>query len=133
MGTTRYDAPMHGVGGLEAVVIDCADPESLAGFWAAMFGTEIVSREPEPPFYTDLAPVDGVPAIVFQQTDEPKAVKNRFHFDVKVEDIDTATERLEALGGRRIDAEIGHEVGYAFRAVADPEGNEFCLVRQDAS
>jgi len=124
---------MDGVGGLEAVVIDCADPESLAGFWAAMFGTEIASREPEPPYYVDLAPVEGVPMIVFQQADEPKTVKNRLHFDVKVQDIDAATEQLEALGGRRIDAEIGHEVGYAFRAVADPEGNEFCLVRRDGS
>jgi len=48
-----------------------------------------------------------------------------------ISDIEAATERLEALGGSRIDAEIGHEVGYAFRAVADPEGNEFCLVRRD--
>jgi predicted enzyme related to lactoylglutathione lyase len=124
---------MDAVGGLEALVIDCADPESLAGFWAAMFGTEIVSRESEPPFYVDLAPVDGVPMIVFQQAEEPKTVKNRLHLDVKVADIAAATERLEALGGRRIDAEIGHEVGYAFRAVADPEGNEFCLVRRDGS
>jgi predicted enzyme related to lactoylglutathione lyase len=122
---------MQGIGGLEAVIVDCADPEALGPFWGAMFGTAIVSREPEPPHYVDLAPVDGVPMIVFQQADEPKTVKNRLHFDVKVADIDAATERLESLGGRRIDAEIGHEVGYAFRAVADPEGNEFCLVRHD--
>jgi predicted enzyme related to lactoylglutathione lyase len=121
---------VEAIGGLEAIVIDCADPVALAGFWAAVFGTEIVSREPEPPFYVDLAPVDGVPMIVFQQAEETKTVKNRLHFDVKVADIDAATERIEALGGRRIDAEIGAEVGYAFRAVADPEGNEFCVVRK---
>jgi predicted enzyme related to lactoylglutathione lyase len=120
-------------GRLEAIVIDAADPERLATFWAAMFGTEITSREPEPPFYVDLAPVDGVPTIVFQLADDSKRVKNRLHLDVAVDDIEAATERLETLGGRRIDERIGHEVGYAFRAVADPEGNEFCLVRRDGS
>jgi predicted enzyme related to lactoylglutathione lyase len=124
---------MEAIGGLEAIVIDAADPEALAGFWAAMFGTRVVSREPEPPFYVDLGPVDGVPPIVFQLAETAKQVKNRLHLDVAVEDIEAATERLESLGGRRIDAEIGHEVGYAFRAVADPEGNEFCVVRRDGS
>ena len=122
---------MEAIGGLEAVVIDCADPEALAAFWAAVFGTEIASREPSPPFYVDLAPVDGVPMIVFQRTDESKVVRNRLHFDVNVDDIEEATQRIEALGGRRIDAAIGSEVGYAFRAVADPEGNEFCIVRAE--
>jgi len=122
---------MEAIGGLEAIIVDADDPEELASFWAAMFGTRIVSREPASPYYVDLAPVDGVPVIVFQKAEEPKAVKNRLHLDVAVADIEAATERLEALGGSRIDAEIGHEVGYAFRAVADPEGNEFCLVRRD--
>ena len=124
---------MDAIGGLEAIVIDAADPEALAEFWAAMFGTRIVSREPAPPYYVDLEPVNGVPMIVFQLAEAPKRVKNRLHLDVQVDDIDTATERLEALGGRRIDEEIGHEVGYAFRAVADVEGNEFCLVHRDGS
>jgi predicted enzyme related to lactoylglutathione lyase len=122
---------MEAIGGLEAIIVDAEDPERLARFWAAMFGTRIVTREPEFPHYVDLAPVDGGPIIVFQEGEEPKTVKNRLHLDVAVGDIDAATERLEALGGRRIDAVIGHEVGYAFRAVADPEGNEFCLVRRD--
>jgi predicted enzyme related to lactoylglutathione lyase len=123
---------MEAIGGLEAIIIDANDPEELASFWASMFGTRIVSREAEFPFYVDLAPVGGVPMIVFQKADEPKTVKNRLHLDVSVEDIEAATERLESLGGRQIDAEVGHEVGYAFRAVADPEGNEFCLVHRDA-
>jgi len=116
------------VGRLEAIVVDADDPVALAGFWAEMFGTRIGSVEPAYPFYVDLVPVPGVPMIVFQRTEEARAVKNRIHLDVSVEDIEAATERLESLGGRRIDAGIGTEVGYAFRAVADPEGNEFCLV-----
>jgi len=122
---------MEAIGGLEAIIVDAEDPDRLAVFWAAMFGTRIVSREPAFPYYVDLAPVDGVPIIVFQKAEAPKTVKNRLHLDVAVADIEAATERLEGLGGRRIDAEIGYEVGYAFRAVADIEGNEFCLVRRD--
>ena len=123
---------MDAIGGLEAIIVDCDDPLALAGFWAAILGTEIVSQEPAFPFYVDLAPVDGVPMIVFQRSEEPKTVKNRMHFDVAVEDIDEATRQLEGLGGQRIDQQINSEVGYSFRAVADPEGNEFCLVHDDA-
>ena len=122
--------PREGVGGLEAIVIDAEDPVALAGFWADMFGTEVVSVEPEYPFYVDLAPRTGIPPIVFQRTEEARVVKNRIHLDVTVDDIEAATVRLEQLGGRRIDERIGTEVGYDFRAVADPEGNEFCLVRK---
>jgi predicted enzyme related to lactoylglutathione lyase len=121
-----------GIGGLEAIVVDADDPVTLAAFWAEMFGTEVVSVEPEYPFYVDLAPKPGVPPIVFQRTEEARVVKNRLHLDVAVDDIDAATARLEALGGRRIDDAIGTEVGYDFRAVADPEGNEFCLVTKHA-
>jgi predicted enzyme related to lactoylglutathione lyase len=74
------------IGGLEAVVIDCTDPEALATFWGAVFGTQIVSREPDPPYYVDLALVPGVPMVVFQQAREEKTVKNRLHFDVRVDD-----------------------------------------------
>jgi predicted enzyme related to lactoylglutathione lyase len=121
---------MDAIGGLEAIVVDADDPVTLARFWAEMFGTEVVSVGTAYPFYVDLAPVPGVPMIVFQRTEEARSVKNRLHLDVSVVDIEAATERLETLGGRRIDERIGTEVGYDFRAVADPEGNEFCFVKK---
>ena len=92
-------------------MVDAAVPEALAASWAEMFGTTIVSREPAPLYGVDLAPLDGVPLIVFQRSDEPKTVQSCFHFDVQVQDIDRAAVQLETLGGHRIDAEIGHEVG----------------------
>jgi predicted enzyme related to lactoylglutathione lyase len=60
---------------------------------------------------------------------EPKTVKNRVHLDVVVGDVALATSRIESLGGRRRrpDADF-REYGYSWPTMADPEGNEFCLV-----
>ncbi len=114
--------------GLDAITIDCGDPLALAGFWAAVFGTRAEPAEGDPPQYVDLLPVPGVPILRFQRVPEPKAVKNRLHLDVSVADLDAARERVEALGGRRRSAEPFAEYGYRWLVMADPEGNEFCLV-----
>jgi hypothetical protein len=59
---------------------------------------------------------------------EPKVVKNRLHLDVSVKDVDEACARLEGLGARRRDDDDFHEQGYSWRRMADPDGNEFCLI-----
>jgi predicted enzyme related to lactoylglutathione lyase len=45
-----------------------------------------------------------------------------------VEDIEAAAHRVETLGGRRLDDFDFHEHGYSWRRMADPDGNEFCLI-----
>ena len=120
---------MNAIGGLDAVTIDCADPLALGRFWARVFGTKIEPTEgDEPPQYVDLLPITGVPILRFQRVPEPKTVKNRLHLDVLVADVDAACARVEALGGRRLSAERFAEYGYRWLVMADPEGNEFCLV-----
>jgi predicted enzyme related to lactoylglutathione lyase len=60
---------------------------------------------------------------------EPKTVKNRLDLDLAVDDVEAATARIEALGGRRLRPEADfNEYGYCWRTMADPEGNEFCLI-----
>jgi predicted enzyme related to lactoylglutathione lyase len=118
---------MEGVGGLNAIAIDCADPLELAGFWAAVFGTEIESSIGEGPHYVDLAPVPGVPILRFQRVVEPKATKNRLHLDLSVDDLDGASARIEELGGRRISGNALIEYGYIWIVMEDPAGNEFCI------
>jgi hypothetical protein len=59
---------------------------------------------------------------------EPKVFKNRLHLDLQVEDVDEACARLERLGARRRDDDDFHEHGYSWRRMADPDGNEFCLI-----
>ncbi len=119
---------MEPVGNLDAITIDCADPLALARFWAAFFGTEVASAEGEEPRYVDLRPVPGVPTLRFQRVPEPKTVKNRLHLDVAVSDLGSARARAEALGARPVSERVFDEFGYRWVVMADPEGNEFCLV-----
>jgi predicted enzyme related to lactoylglutathione lyase len=59
---------------------------------------------------------------------EPKVGTNRLHLDLQVGDVDAACARIEGLGGRRRDDFDFHEHGYSWRRMADPDGNEFCLI-----
>ncbi|MET8979016.1 VOC family protein [Streptomyces sp. NPDC004539] len=70
---------------------------------------------------------DGVPALVFQRVGEAKTGKNRVHVDLTVADLEAATRHPLALGALVVDETI--EDGVTARVMADPEGNEFCLVR----
>ena len=113
---------------ITAWAIDCADPEELAGFWTAVLGwivtergDDIVSIKPaaDAAWGIDLARVP----------DGPKQTKNRIHLDVNATDRDQAAEleRLLALGATRVDVGQGDDV--TWHVLADPEGNEFCLLR----
>lgn len=116
------------IGRLGAVIIDCADPERLAAFWGSLLGVKVSGRLGDPPQYVDLEPPSGIPYLGFQRVPEPKGVKNRVHIDLNVDDVDRATQRIEGLGGARASVGDVREYGYAWRVMADPEGNEFCLI-----
>jgi predicted enzyme related to lactoylglutathione lyase len=79
-------------------------------------------------FVNHASAVPGAPQVCFQRVPEPKMVKNRLHFDLQVEDVEKACARIEALRGRRRDDHDFHEHGFSWRRMADPEGNEFCLI-----
>jgi predicted enzyme related to lactoylglutathione lyase len=122
--------PIPAVGRLGWIQVDCEDPERLAAFWGAVLGVGIHRRLGEGPQFIYLEPAGpGAPHVCFQRVPEAKAVKNRVHPDLWVEDVDVATARIEALGGRRRDAVDFHdpENDEHWRRMADPEGNEFCL------
>lgn len=117
---------MPPLGRLSHIVVDCTDPQRLAAFWTGALDVEIAAYWHQ---YVILTPtVEGGPAIAFQEVPEAKQTKNRVHVDVEVADLDAASAQVERLGG----AVIGdvEEDGVAVRVVTDPEGNEFCLVRQ---
>jgi predicted enzyme related to lactoylglutathione lyase len=120
---------MASIGRLAWLQIDCCDPMRLAAFWGAVFGLEVDVCFGEPPHYVGLAKAaPDHPHISFQRVPEPKTVKNRLHFDIRVDDIAQTTAQIEALGGRRLPLQDFHEYGFRWRVMADPEGNEFCLV-----
>ena len=105
------------------IVIDCADPERLAEFWAEALGYAKAGMFD--PYFVLLAPTREHPPVILQRVPEPKTTKARIHFDLRVADIETEAERLEQLGARRIDVGQGTDPGWI--AMADPEGNEFCV------
>jgi predicted enzyme related to lactoylglutathione lyase len=105
------------------VIVDCADPARVAAFWSELLGRPIAgSKGP----YVWLERTDGV-GFGFQRTGEPKRGKNRMHIDIEAPDVGAATQQIEALGGSRIP---GYESG-GFLVMADPEGNEFCLIPRE--
>jgi hypothetical protein len=105
------------------IVIDCADPEALAGFWAAALGYRIAGCREQ---YCLLLPSEqAYPPVILQGVPEPKEGKVRIHFDLRAADVSAEVERLEQLGARRVDVGQGHDVAWV--PMADPEGNEFCV------
>ena len=120
---------------LTEICFDCADPERLAGFWCAVLGWEVKSREGSLVEIGDPAgpPTDkGGLVLIFDRVPEGKVAKNRVHLDVNPVDRDHDAElaRLLALGAREVD--VGQR-DVRWHVLADPEGNEFCLLRTQLS
>ena len=107
---------------LRNIVVDCADPERLARFWAAALGYERAGID-DPTLFN---PATTYPRIQFLRVPEPKAVKNRLHLDLGAADRDAVVARLIDLGAREL--AVHDEDGDRFTVMADPEGNEFCVV-----
>ena len=109
------------------LVIDCHDTARVADFWAAVLGYQVLERDASGVIEIGAAP--GVrPTLVFVPVPERKSGKNRVHIDVNPVGTDQAAEleRLLGLGARPVDVGQG-EVSWV--VLADPEGNEFCLLR----
>ena len=110
--------------------VDCADPGALGRWWAELLGWRITFDEAdevviEPP---EGSPEDGVsPDILFARVPETKQVKNRLHIDLRPDDQAAEIARAEALGAQRVDVGQSDEVTWV--VMADPEGNEFCILR----
>ncbi|MBD8000323.1 VOC family protein [Oerskovia gallyi] len=117
---------------ISELVLDCADPELLARFWSGVLGYVELGREDGA---IEIGPADvgfgGLqPTIVLSPSNDPKTAKLPLHIDVNAtdRDQDAELERLLALGARR--ADIGQTGDESWHVLADPEGNEFCLLRK---
>ena len=107
------------------LVLDCADPDKLGEFWSAAIGYTLLGGAGN---YVLLVDTDGKqPKLLLQRVDEPKAGKNRMHFDIETPTVDAEVARLEALGARRMVDDAIEEHGNRWVVMADPEGNEFCV------
>jgi predicted enzyme related to lactoylglutathione lyase len=110
------------IGHISFVTIDSTDPERLAPFWAGLLGTAVGESADEGRFLF-LERANGY-LLCFQRVPEPKAGKNRVHLDVRVEDLEVATERILSLGGTWNGTDLVLD-DTTWRTMRDPEGNEF--------
>jgi catechol 2,3-dioxygenase-like lactoylglutathione lyase family enzyme len=122
-----------------SVVVDCKDVAAQSGWWAEVLGWQIAYQADDevvlaPPHAVDqtrsIPLSEQGPGLVFVPVPEGKAVKNRLHIDLAPPaDGDQAAEvrRLQALGARL--ADVGQDPrAVTWVVMADPEGNEFCVL-----
>lgn len=115
---------------IAAIAIDAVQPRMVADFWCAALGWQVIDEgADEGDTVISIGPADqSWPGIDVCQVPESKTVKNRIHLDLRA-DGSTATqevERLLALGARR--ADVGQGPDARWTVLADPEGNEFCIL-----
>lgn len=113
------------------VVVDCADLERAARFWAGVLGYSDAGGDS--PTYRSVLPADGPGVeILLQRTPDAKRGKNRLHLDLRTRDLDAEMSRVLALGAKRQSAAPIEENGWVWHVMEDPDGNEFCVIQPPA-
>jgi len=107
----------------EQVIVDARDPVGLGRWWREALGWVVVNDDPEE-FEIRSAP-GRLPGLLFVPVPEDKTIKNRLHLDFRPHDRDAEVDRLLALGAVPADVGQGDE---SWVVLADPEGNEFCVL-----
>ncbi|MFS8200373.1 VOC family protein [Streptomyces sp. CWNU-52B] len=105
------------------VIVHAADPRALGQWWADALGWVVV-HDSDVEFAIRAEP-DRLPGLEFVRLDEAKKTKSRLHLDFVPDDQDAEVARLEAHGAQRVDIGQGDQ---SWVVMADPEGNEFCVL-----
>ncbi|MEV4752678.1 VOC family protein [Streptosporangium sp. NPDC049248] len=121
---------------LTELIIDCHDPERLAAFWCEVLDFTVIDRNEgkveigswEPTVEQVLAH-QMPPTLLFIQVPEGKTVKNRLHLDVSPIDAGTDDEVTRLLGFGAVKTNVAQGPDRSWVVMADPEGNEFCVLR----
>jgi hypothetical protein len=110
--------------------LDVHDAPLMARFWAAALGYRTADDGDGRVHLWPAEAGPGAPSVWLQACAEPKRGKNRIHPDLVMDgDVDAEVGRLLALGARR--ADVGQTGQEGFVVLADPEGNEFCVLRRE--
>lgn len=114
------------------MVLDCRDLVAQADFWSAALGYQQQAiAEP----YCSLLPPDGNGfELLLQRVPEYKVGKNRMHLDIRLPagQLDDEVRRLTGHGASLVNAAPMVELGWRWYVLADPEGNEFCILERPA-
>jgi len=106
------------------VAVDCRQPAPLAAFWCEALDYQITESDESG---VSIASPDGSGwGLDFLVVPDDKVVKNRLHLDLRPDDQEAEVKRLLALGATR--ADVGQSPEVSWVVLADPEGNEFCVL-----
>jgi hypothetical protein len=109
---------------IQCLTVDAANPAVLADFWATLLGGT-THAEDDGEVWIELTA--GGPDLLFIPSGDERAGKNRLHLDLRPDDRDAEVDRAVSLGARAVD--IGQTGEESWVVLADPEGNEFCVLR----
>ncbi|MFF1409636.1 VOC family protein [Streptomyces sp. NPDC058289] len=116
---------------VQNVAIDCADAYGLARFWSDVTGRPVDPDARPGDRETQVLPAEG-PALYFNQVPEAKTIKNRIHLCLRPETSrEHEVDRLLGLGAVLV-ADRRNPDGSGWAVLADPEGNEFCVLRSES-
>lgn len=116
---------------VQNVAIDCADAYGLAQFWSGVTGRPLHPESAPGDQETQVQLPEG-PALYFNQVPEPKTIKNRIHLCLRPETSrEQEVGRLLELGATHV-SDHREPDGSGWVVLADPEGNEFCVLRSDS-
>jgi predicted enzyme related to lactoylglutathione lyase/uncharacterized protein YciI len=121
-------APQLYRGGELVVVVDCADLDRSAEFWAGVLGYTM--RASGSTTYRTLVPSGGRGIeVLLQRVPETKRGKNRLHLDLRTADLAGEITRAVGLGATVLTERPVEEDGFRWHILADPDGNEFCILQ----
>lgn len=110
------------------IVIDCSDLDRSARFWAGALG--YAARAAAGGGYRSLIPESGAGVeVLLQQVDDEKHEKNRLHLDLRTADLAAEVSRIVGLGAALLTSRPVQEDGWRWHVLADPDGNEFCVLQ----
>ena len=117
--------------------VDCADAYALSEFWKQVLGYVDVEGDPNEPGHEECMILDPQSGhhLLFIEVPEAKTVKNRIHLDLRPRSGTQADEvaRLLSIGATQVaDLRGKYGPGTGWVVLADPEGNEFCILRSEA-
>ena len=120
---------------LSHVTADCRDAYALSVFWSQVLGYQEDPDDPNEPGHEEcmISSLDGVHRLLFIEVPEAKQVKNRLHLDLEPAEGTREEElaRLLSIGAREVE-DLRRPDGSGWVVLADPEGNEFCILRTRA-
>lgn len=118
---------------IQCITIDCHNPTALAQFWAQALGWKMDENATEDEAYIEknleLNNNDGYPDLLFIRVPDQKNSKNRVHLDLRPTNQMEEVERLEKIGATRIEIGQSKSSQTTWIVMADPEGNEFCVLK----